>query len=213
MEKQSPPDQSERMSGFFQGTEMPDPDWWRALWSDPVRVLGDAGLMAGTSAVDLCAGDGWFTLPMARIARHVIAVDIDPVLLDRARQRLSQANAINCEFKVGDAFDLAKLVTEPVDFVFLANAFHGVPDQAGLSAVVAEVLRPGGRFSIVNWHQRPREETLVLGLPRGPRTELRMTPDAVNAAVERSGLRRLYVADIGPYHYVCVFERPGDGQG
>jgi ubiquinone/menaquinone biosynthesis C-methylase UbiE len=143
----------------------------------------------------------------------VIAVDIDPVLLDRARKRLSQANAINCEFKVADAFDLAKLVTEPVDFVFLANAFHGVPDQTGLSAVVAAVLRPGGRFAIVNWHQRPREETVVLGEPRGPRTELRMTPDAVKAAVEHCGLRRLYVADIGPYHYVCVFERPRDGQG
>jgi SAM-dependent methyltransferase len=198
-------------SGFFQGTEMPDPDWWQALWSDPADVLGDAGLMAGVSAVDLCAGDGWFTLPMARIARHVIAIDIDPMLLGRARQRLSQTNVTNCEFKVADAFDLAKLVTEPIDFVFLANAFHGVPDQTGLSAVVATVLRSGGRFAIVNWHQRPREETVVLGQPRGPRTELRMTPEAVAAVVEPSGLRLLYVADIGAFHYACVFERPRDG--
>jgi ubiquinone/menaquinone biosynthesis C-methylase UbiE len=213
MEKRSPPDQSDRISGFFQGTEMPDPEWWQALWSDPARVLSDAGLTAGNLAVDLCAGDGWFTLPMARIARHVIAVDIDSVLLGRARQRLSQANLTNCHFKVGDAFDLAKLVTEPVDIVFLANAFHGVPDQTGLSAVVARVLRPGGRFAIVNWHQRPREETVVLGQPRGPRTELRMTPDAVNAVVEPCGLSLRYVADIAPYHYVCVFERLRDGQG
>jgi ubiquinone/menaquinone biosynthesis C-methylase UbiE len=199
------------MSGFFQGTEMPDPDWWQALWSDPARVLSDAGLIAGASAIDLCAGDGWFTLPMARIAQRVIAVDIDPVLLGRAQKRLSQAGATNCEFKMADAFDLAKLVAEPVDFVFLANAFHGVPDQTGLSAVVATVLRPGGRFAIVNWHQRPREETVVLGEARGPRTELRMTPDAVTAVVEPSGLRLLYVAEVNPYHYACVFERPRDG--
>jgi ubiquinone/menaquinone biosynthesis C-methylase UbiE len=201
------------MSGFFQGTEMPDADWWQALWSDPTRVLSDAGFIAGTTAVDLCAGDGWFTLPMARMARHVIAVDIDPVLLGRARQRLSQANVTNCDFKVADAFDLAKLVPAPIDFVFLANAFHGVPDQTGLSAVVATVIRPGGRFAIVNWHRRPREETAVLGAPRGPRTELRMTPDAVTAAVEPSGLRLLYVADVGPYHYACVFERPREERG
>ena len=199
------------MSGFFQGTEMPDPDWWQALWSDPVRVLGDAGLIAGASAVDLCAGDGWFTLPMARIARHVTAIDIDPVLLGRARLRLSQANMTNCEFKLADAFDLAKLVTAPVDFVFLANAFHGVPDQTGLSTVVATVLRPGGQFAIVNWHQRPREETVVLGEPRGPGTELRMTPEAVKAAVEPSGLRLFCVTDVGPYHYACVFERLREG--
>lgn len=213
MEKRLPPDETERMSGFFRGTEMPDPDWWQALWSEPTRVLRDAGLVAGASAVDLCAGDGWFTLPMARVARHVIAVDIDAVLLGRARQRLSRANATNCEFKVADAFDLAKLVTEPIDFVFLANAFHGVPDQTGLSAVVATVLRPGGQFAIVNWHRRPREETVVLGEPRGPRTELRMTPDAVKALVEPSGLGLRYVADVGPYHYACVFERSRDGSG
>jgi ubiquinone/menaquinone biosynthesis C-methylase UbiE len=213
MEKRSPPNESKKppMSGFFQCTEMPDPDWWQALWSDPARVLGDAGLTAGASAVDLCAGDGWFTLPMARIARHVIAVDIDPVLLGRAQQRLSQANVTNCEFTVADAFDLANLVTGPIDFVFLANAFHGVPDRTGLSAVVATVLRPRGRFAIVNWHQRPREETVVLGQPRGPRTDLRMTPHAVKAVVEPSGLRLLHVADIAPYHYACVFEKPRDG--
>jgi ubiquinone/menaquinone biosynthesis C-methylase UbiE len=195
------------LSGFFQGTEMPAPDWWHALWSDPVRVLTDAGLMAGATAVDLCAGDGWFTLPMARIARHVIAVDIDPVLLGRARLRLSEANAANCEFREADAFDLAKLVSEPVDFVFLANAFHGVPDQKRLAAVVATTLAPRGRFAIVNWHKRPREKTPVLGEPRGPKTELRMAPDAVKAVVEPSGLRQLYVAEIEPYHYASVFEK------
>jgi SAM-dependent methyltransferase len=195
------------LSGFFQGTEMPDADWWHALWSDPARVLRGAGLIDGTTAVDLCAGDGWFTLPMARIARHVIAVDIDPVLLGRARLRLSEAKATNCEFREADAFELAKLVSEPVDFVFLANAFHGVPDQTRLSVVVATSLAPGGRFAIVNWHGRPREETRVLGEPRGPRTELRMSPDAVRAVVEPSGLRQLYVAEIEPYHYASVFEK------
>jgi ubiquinone/menaquinone biosynthesis C-methylase UbiE len=195
------------LSGFFQGTEMPDADWWHALWSDPARVLRDAGLIAGASAVDLCAGDGWFMLPMARIARHVIAVDIDPVLLGHARRRLSEARATNCEFREADAFDLAKLVSAPVDFVFLANAFHGVPDQIGLSVVVATSLAPGGRFAIVNWHKRPREETPVLGEPRGPRTELRMSPDAVKAVVEPAGLRQLYVAEIEPYHYASVFEK------
>ena len=193
--------------GFFQGTEMPDADWWEALWPDPARVLTDAGLITGVSAVDLCAGDGWFTLPMARIARHVIAVDIDAVLLDRARVRLSDAGLTNCAFEVADAFDLPKLIAQPVDFVFLANAFHGVPEQTALSRVVAMVLAQGGRFAIVNWHQRPREETTILGQPRGPKTELRMTPDAVRTVVEPSGLRLLYVANIRPYHYASIFEK------
>jgi ubiquinone/menaquinone biosynthesis C-methylase UbiE len=193
--------------GCFPGTEMPDADWWQALFADPAQVVTSAGLTPGATAVDLCAGDGWFTLPMARIASHVVAVDIDPVLLDRARLRLSDAGLTNCTFKIADAFDLSEHIAEPVDFIFLANAFHGVPDQTKLSRIVAAVLAPAGRFAIVNWHRRPREETIVLGQPRGPKTELRMSPEMVNAVVAPSGLKLLYVTDVPPYHYASVFEK------
>lgn len=61
------------------------------------------------------------------------------------------------------------IVPQPVDFVFLANAFHGVPERARLARAVANTLvEPGGHFAIVNWHARPREETTILGEPRGP---------------------------------------------
>jgi hypothetical protein len=54
-------------------------------------------------------------------------------------------------------------------------------------------------------HQRPREETTVLGEPRGPKTELRMKPEQVVAAVEPGGFRLVQVAEISPYHYGAVF--------
>lgn len=69
----------------------------------------------------------------------------------------------------GDAYDIGKVVLQPVDFVFMANAFHGVPERTHLARGVAAMLRPGGRFAIVNWYQRPREETTVLVEPRGPK--------------------------------------------
>jgi len=46
---------------------MPDGSWWQTLWADPASVLTCSGLTEGVSAIDLCAGDGWFTLPMAHI--------------------------------------------------------------------------------------------------------------------------------------------------
>jgi methylase of polypeptide subunit release factors len=39
----------------------------------PARVLSDTGLVRDMSVVDLCCGDGWFTLPIAQEAREVIA--------------------------------------------------------------------------------------------------------------------------------------------
>jgi ubiquinone/menaquinone biosynthesis C-methylase UbiE len=201
------------ITGFFQGAEMPDAGWWEALWPDPARVLTDCGLTAGAAAVDLCAGTGWFTLPMARIARHVTAIDIDGALLNVARRRLADAGLTNCDFAEADAYDLARVVPAPVDFVFLANAFHGVPDRPRLAAAVAKILKPGGQFAIVNWHQRPRERTTVLGEPRGPATALRMSADATIAAVEPSGLRLVRVVEVPPHHYSAIFARTGARAG
>jgi len=196
------------LPGFFQGTGMPDPGWWEALWPDPVAVLTAVGVKPGMDVVDLCCGDGWFTFPLAKIARKVIAIDIDGKLLQAARVRFAErGGAANVALVEGDAYDLAKHVPTPVDHVFLANAFHGVPDRPRLARVVRDVLKPGGLFAIVSWYARPREETTVLGEPRGPTTELRMTPQQTVEDVQAGGLTFRSQADVSPYHYGAVFER------
>jgi SAM-dependent methyltransferase len=199
---------SNDIPGFFQGTEMPTAGWWEALWPDPAGVLAAVGIDRDMEVVDLCSGDGWFTLQIAKIARRVIAIDIDPNLLEVARHRLAESGVANCDFVAGDAYELAKLVPVPVDFIFLANAFHGVPDRPRLARAARSTLGPAGRFAVVNWHQRPREETVILGEPRGPKTELRLSPQQTIDAVEASGLRLARLVELPPYHYAAVFESP-----
>lgn len=194
------------LPGFFKGTEMPS-GWWQALWPDPAAIVARVGIAAGMDAVDLCCGDGWFTLPIAKLAGHVTAIDIDRALLDAARARLAQHGIANCDFVEGDAYDIDRLVSRRVDFVFLANAFHGVPEKTRLARAVMQALRPRGRFAIVNWHARPREQTTILGEPRGPATELRMTPQATCAAVEPAGFQLHQLVELPPYHYGAVFEK------
>ena len=186
---------------------MPTAGWWEALWPDPAGVLAKVGLKRGMEVIDLCAGDGWFTLQIAKIARRVAAIDIDPALLDVARKRLSESGVTNCELVAGDAYEVARLWPHEVDFVFMANVFHGVSDRPRLARSVHSALRLGGQFAVVNWHSRPREETIVLGEPRGPRTELRLEPQAVRVEVEPSGFRLRQVTEIPPYHYGAVFEK------
>ena len=195
------------LPGFFQGTEMPTAGWWEALWPDPPAVLTAVGIRPGIEVIDLCSGDGWFTLQIAKIAKHVVAIDIDPALLEVARIRLTEAGVANCEYRAGDAYQLVTLAGRPVDFVFMANAFHGVPDRPRLARAVHDALKPGGRFAIVNWHTRPREETTVLGEPRGPRSELRLSPQQTIDAVTAGGLCSAGVVELPPYHYGALFER------
>lgn len=187
---------------------MPTAGWWEALWPDPAGVLVAVGIKPGMEVIDLCSGDGWFTLQLAKIAHRVIAIDIDPALLGVARHRLRESGVTNCDFVSGDAYELANLVSGPVDFVFMANAFHGVPDRLRLSRAVRETLKPGGEFAIVNWHPRPREQTTILGEPRGPKTEMRLSAEETTAAVEAGGLRRTRLIEVPPYHYGAVFARP-----
>jgi ubiquinone/menaquinone biosynthesis C-methylase UbiE len=193
--------------GFFPATTMPDAEWWETLWPDPAKVLVEMDVRPGTVAVDLCCGDGLFTVALAGIAARVHVIDIDPAMLDQARARVAAAGATNCDFALADAMTVDAILPEPVDYVFLANTFHGVPDQLGLLRAVAVILNARGQFGIVNWHRRPREETVVHGQPRGPKTEMRMEAADVAAIVETAGLVLNRTVELPPYHYGIVFRR------
>jgi SAM-dependent methyltransferase len=193
--------------GFFPATSMPDADWWQALWPDPAKVVAQMGVQPGIVVIDLCCGDGLFTAALARVANRVYAIDIDPALLDEARKQVAAAGQSNCEFILGDAIKLDALVSQPVDYVFLANTFHGVPDQSGLARAVAATLSSQGQFGIVNWHRRPREETMALDQPRGPPTEMRMEAEDVIEIVKSADFTLNRFIELPPYHYGVVLGR------
>ena len=196
---------------LFPATIMPDSDWWHALWPDPEAVLRAVGIGPDMQVVDLCCGDGHFTKPMCQLVPgKTWALDLDADLLGQAEQACR--DHANFHSILGDARDLPARIRGPVDFVFIANTFHGVPDKTALSRAVRDALNEDGRFVIINWYRRPREETKVLDLPRGPDEELRMEPEDVRQVVEPAGFTLEKVVDVGPYHYGAIFvksaERP-----
>ena len=193
---------------YFSATGMPDRDWWQALWPEPAKVLEALGLQAGMMVVDLCCGDGYFTAPLARLVSpgDVLAVDLDPAMLEQARDLCR--DCANCTFLQADARELTGLVQEPVDYVLIANTFHGVPDKTALARSAFGVLRQGGQFAVINWHVLPRERTTVLGLPRGPATAMRMSPASVTQVVEPAGFKVDRLVELPPYHYGAVFRKP-----
>jgi len=187
---------------------MPDKAWWAALWPDPARVIRALGVTPNMTVVDLCCGDGYFTAPLAScVGGKVYALDLSAELIGEAEAYVTAQGATVSEWICGDARDLAKLVPHDMDFVLIANTFHGVPDQTALARAVGQVLKTGGHFVIVNWHPRPREDTQVLGEPRGPQTEMRMAPEAVQAVVESAGFKLANLIDLPPYHYGAVFQK------
>ena len=200
---------TKEQAAFFPATVMPDPDWWQALWPDPEEVIRALGVRPGMTVLDLCCGDGYFTATLARQVEdgRILGFDLDEQMLAAAASVC--AGLENCTFLQGDAMDLHWLLPESVDYCLMANTFHGVPEQTALAREIARVLKPSGLFAVVNWHARPREETPVLGQVRGPRTELRMTPEQVRAVAEAAGLQPDRLIELPPYHYGALFRLPG----
>ena len=62
-----------------------------------------------------------------------------------------------------------------------------------------------GHFAVVI----SREETTILGEPRGPRTELRMSREQTIQAVEAGGLKFARLVEVPPYHYGAVLSALG----
>ena len=192
------------MSNIFPASAMPDPDWWQELWPHPAQTVALLGVRPGMCVVDLCCGDGLFTLPMAQLASKVVAIDLDPQMLKRMQAKLDAAGMRNCNVVEGNAYDVGKLAGMKADMVVMANTFHGVPDKTRLCQAVASALKPAGQFVVVNWHRRPREETTVLGQPRGPKTEMRMEPEDVAAIAAPAGFNPEPPIELPPYHYALI---------
>jgi SAM-dependent methyltransferase len=202
------------MFSNFPATSMPSRDWWAALWPDPSGVLRSLGVGPAIAVLDLCCGDGYFTAPLAKIAgARVYALDLDPAMIEQARAEADRRGVSVLKWITADAVQLTEFVFEQVDFVLLADTFHGVPDQSCLVNAVAKALKPEGLFAIVNWRPLPRERTTVFDQPRGPPSDMRMAPETVQAVVEPAGFHLARLVNLPPYHYGAVFERKTEGAG
>lgn len=157
------------------------------------------------SVLDLACGDGYFTAAIARqtMPAQVIGFDLDATMLASAQAHCAELT--NCDWMLGDAMGLSQLIAQKMDYVLMANTFHGVPNQPALCQQIARILAPTGQFAIINWHDLPREQTPVLGLARGPRTELRMSVAQTCAVVQSAGFQFNRVVELPPYHYAAIF--------
>jgi len=194
----------------FQNTRQPDWDWWGRLWPVPGESLRELGVRSGDTVAEIGSGNGYFALPAARITDPgtVYALDVDESLLAELSHLAEQQGIENVTTVAGDARALSEHLPERVDTVMIANTFHGVDDPETFVRQAFGALRPGGRFVVVNWRDRPREETEIAGEPRGPPTELRLSPEETERTVlDAAALTLEEAIDLPPYHYGLVFER------
>ncbi|WP_458185125.1 class I SAM-dependent methyltransferase [Haladaptatus sp. NG-WS-4] len=192
----------------FQNTGQPDWDWWGRLWPDVNELLQTLGVEPGETVAEVGCGNGYFVVPAAERAETVYAIDLDEDLLEELRENAKENDVTDrIETVRGDARNLTELLPDPVSFALVANIFHGVADQEAFLGEVRHALRPDGRVAVINWHDRPRTETTLDGEPRGPPTDLRMSPAETTAVLEDAGFSVRETVELPPFHYAIVAER------
>jgi demethylmenaquinone methyltransferase/2-methoxy-6-polyprenyl-1,4-benzoquinol methylase len=103
--------------------------------------------------LDLAAGTGDLSLAMATLGRpaEVVGTDFVPEMLEVARVKLERyTGPTKVSFSVADAQDLP-FEDASFDIVTIAFGVRNLPDRAANFSEVLRVLRPGGRYVILEF--------------------------------------------------------------
>lgn len=133
----------------------------------PEIIVERMGLSENDSVLDLGAGVGYFSSPISKGSRDVIAIDSEPKMLSILSQRTRSSDIGNVHLVCGDIVVLP-LADGSVDHVLAAFVYHEVSDQSKLMEESARVLRPSGRLTVVDFQKRISREGPPIWVRKSP---------------------------------------------
>ena len=135
--------------------------WWmgyllisplRKLLQNPKKIIAPL-VQEGMTVVEIGPGMGFFTLEIAKqvaAAGRVIAIDIQPKMLEQLEQRAEKANLrqrIETRLATSESLGVTDLA-EAVDLVFAYAVVHELPDDRAFFKAVFSVLKQNARLFI-----------------------------------------------------------------
>lgn len=119
------------------------------LKSIEIEALGD---VSGKSLLHLQCHFGLDTLSWARLGATVTGADFSEKAISLARRTAEEAG-IPATFVCANLYDLPEALTGAFDIVFTSyGVLTWLPDLTGWGKVIAHFLKPGGTFTIVEFH-------------------------------------------------------------
>jgi len=116
------------------------------------QVMQLAGVKPGMSVADVGAGEGYYTVRLARVVGakgRVLAEDIVPEVRDSLSERVQRENLDNVAVKLGAA-DNPMLPAQSFDRVFLVHMYHEVQSPYAFLWHLREGLKPDGLVAVVD---------------------------------------------------------------
>lgn len=162
------------------------------------KMMADIGAQAGSRVLDIGCGRGRISAHVAEsTGARVSGFNIDPSQVANAAEH-ARRNGLDgqCDFRQSSLNDPFPFPDATFDAAYQVQAFSYAKDKVAVFSEVRRVLRPGGRFSYLDWVLLPpfdgdnpehvdlvRRAAPLLGAVDSPRVE------EVVAAMEAAGLR------------------------
>ena len=120
---------------------------------NPQEMLDQLNLKDGLVVCDLGSGDGYHTLQIApRVGPtgKVMAVDIQPQMLQELSRKLAEKKIDNVETVLGELWD-PKLPEKSVDLVLMVDVYHEFSHPVQMLAALRKALKPNGLIALVEF--------------------------------------------------------------
>ncbi|HEX2086414.1 MAG TPA: methyltransferase domain-containing protein [Solirubrobacteraceae bacterium] len=147
------------------------------------EIIARGRFTPGELVLDAGCGSGRVTELLLDQGLRVVAVDADPAMVEKARERLGDRARVERQ----DLLDLA--LDEPVDAVFSCAVFHWITDHERLFARLHAALRPGGRL-VAQCGGHGNIATVVAAVPDRPSPWLYATPQDTERRLRAAGFTR-----------------------
>jgi SAM-dependent methyltransferase len=160
-------------------------------------VIGQLGDLSDKIVADLGAGSGYFAFRIVKKAKKLIAIDIDPSMIELLEdERSYYSDDIKSRFESRLATpDDPKLKESEVDVVLLVNTYPYIQDRINYFSRLRNSLKPGGLVMIVDFKKR--------NLPIGPDKEFKVALTAVEEELTQAGYKRIVSDDFSlAYQYI-----------
>ncbi len=167
----------------------------------PSMLLRALKIKPGMSLVDLGAGSGYLTFPMARLTGptgKVYAVDIQPEMLQIIRRKMKEQGVSNIIPVLGTVTD-PKLPPSSADLILLVDVYHEFDHPWEMTRAMVRALKPGGRLVLVEYRKED---------PDVPIKELhKMSEKQVKREMSVHPIRWVETIGILPRQHIIVFQK------
>jgi ubiquinone/menaquinone biosynthesis C-methylase UbiE len=164
-------------------------------------MLASLGARPGQTVLDMGCGNGFYTLPMAKMVGtngRVLAVDIQPEMLVMLRARAEQEGVENITPILGSVHD-PRLPAESVDLALLVDVYHEFSHPEPMLAAMRQALRPKGLLVLVEFRAED---------PNVPIQPLhKMSKDQIRKELAANGFRVAKEFDKLPWQHMMFFAK------